>query len=288
MRNGVVARLKREVDAGRLLLTITHDVMVARSLGGMVGVMLEGRLVEIGPVDNVLEAPQHDYTRALIAADPQHWARRAPSSGGELVLAGHGLEKAFGENLLFSGLDIEIRAGEVVAITGPSGCGKTTVGNILLGLTASDRGEVERRARISPLRFQKLYQDPPAAFAPHQSIRKGLADLVRLHGRQWSDAQALCARLRLHDNLLGRLPSEISGGELQRFALVRTLMLDPVFLFADEATSRLDPVSQKEVIEFLLEIVSEKKLGILLVTHDQHLAERVSTRVVRLGVDGMM
>ncbi len=69
------------------------------------------------------------------------------------------------------------------------------------------------------------------------------------------------ARLRLADSLLDRLPGQVSGGELQRFALVRTLLLDPVFLFADEATSRLDPVSQREVVEFLLEIVSETGPG---------------------------
>ena len=283
LRDSVVARLKREIDEGRLLFTITHDVAVARALGGMVGVMLEGRLIEIGPAETVLNGPQHEYTRALIAADPQSWTKQAPSATGEVLLVGRGLEKAFGGKVLFSGLDIEIHAGEIVSVVGPSGCGKTTVGNILLGLVEPDKGSLERQQNTSPLRFQKLYQDPPAAFAPHQPIRKGLADLARLHRRQWSDVEALLSRLRLRETLLDRLPSEISGGELQRFALVRVLLLDPVFLFADEATSRLDPVSQKEVIDFLLEIVRERGLGMLLVTHDHHLAERISTNVMPLG-----
>ncbi|MNT46695.1 Oligopeptide transport ATP-binding protein OppF [compost metagenome] len=70
---------------------------------------------------------------------------------------------------------------------------------------------------------------------------------------------------------------------MQRFAMLRALLLDPVFLFADEATSRLDPVSQKQVIEFLLELVRDNGLGVLLVTHDRYLAERISTRVVDLA-----
>ncbi|WP_411036048.1 ABC transporter ATP-binding protein [Shinella sp. BYT-45] len=282
LRDSVASRLKREAEDGRLLLTITHDVAVARALGGTVGVMLDGRLVEYGAAGTLLDAPQHDYTRALVAADPQGWARQAPAGGGGVVLCGRGLAKSFGGRTLFRNLDIELRAGEIVSIVGPSGCGKTTVGNILLGLVPPDAGEVARGGGHAPLRFQKLYQDPPAAFIPHQPLRKGLADLARLHGRPWSEVEALLARLRLRNDLLDRRPGQVSGGELQRFAVLRALLLDPVFLFADEATSRLDPVSQKEVIELLVGIVREKGLAMLLVTHDRYLADRISTRVLTL------
>lgn len=280
LRDSVTARLRQEVENGRLLLTITHDVAVARALGGMVGVMLNGELIECGPAERLLSAPTHDYSRALLAADPESWSRQAPTTPGGVVLAGYGLAKAFGETSLFADLNVEIRAGEIVAVVGPSGCGKTTLGNILLGLVKSDSGSVERRNDLPALRYQKLYQDPPSVFAPHQPIRKGLADLARLHGRSWNVVERLVSRLRLQSSLLDRLPGQISGGELQRFALVRALLLEPVFLFADEATSRLDPVSQREVVAFLLEIVRETGLGVLLVTHDRHLAERISNRVI--------
>jgi peptide/nickel transport system ATP-binding protein len=283
LRDSVTARLTQEVDGGKLLLTITHDVAVARALGGTIGIMLDGRLIEHGPAERLLSAPEHAYTKALLAAEPSQWEDYARSAAGSMVVTGRGLEKKYGEKVLFSGLDIAISAGEIVSIFGPSGCGKTTVGNILLGLTAPDTGTVERRAGLSPLRFQKLYQDPPAAFAPHQTIRKGLTDLVRLHGKDWSTVEALASRLRLTHALLDRLPSEISGGELQRFALLRALLLDPAFLFADEATSRLDPVSQKDVMAFLTEIVAETGLAVLFVTHDRDLADRISTRMTSLG-----
>jgi len=185
--------------------------------------------------------------------------------------------------VLFSGFDIEIATGEIVSIVGPSGSGKTTIGNILLGLTKGEGGAVVRDGDLSPLRFQKLYQDPPAAFAPHQTIRKGLKDLARLHGKDWAEIEVLCRRLRLQDVLFDRLPGQVSGGELQRFALLRALLPDPAFLFADEATSRLDPVSQQDVMTFLQEIVEETGLAVLLVTHDRDLAEKVSTRLIKLG-----
>jgi peptide/nickel transport system ATP-binding protein len=283
LRDSVAARLRQEVEAGRLLLTITHDVAVARALSGTICVMLEGRLVEYGPAEKLLAAPEHAYTKALLAAEPSQWERHSGQTPGKTVVAAQGLEKRYGDKVLFSGFDIEIAAGEIVSIVGPSGCGKTTIGNILLGLTRPDAGTVVRDAGLSPLRFQKLYQDPPAAFAPHQTIRKGLKDLARLHGKDWTEIEVLCGRLRLQDALLDRLPGQVSGGELQRFALLRALLLDPAFLFADEATSRLDPVSQQDVITFLQEIVEETGLAVLLVTHDRNLAAKVSTRLIELG-----
>jgi peptide/nickel transport system ATP-binding protein len=283
LRDSATARLRQEVEAGRLLLTITHDVAVARALGGTIGVMLDGRLVEYGPAETLLETPEHAYTKALLAAEPSQWEQRLSAPPGKAVIAARGLEKRYGDKVLFSGFDIDVSAGEIVTIVGPSGCGKTTVGNILLGLIRPDAGAVVRDVELSTLRFQKLYQDPPAAFAPHQMIRKGLKDLAHLHGKDWTEIEALCRRLRLPDALLDRLPGQVSGGELQRFALVRALLLDPAFLFADEATSRLDPVSQQHVITFLQEIVEETGLAVLLVTHDHDLAAKISTRLIELG-----
>ncbi|MCV9934776.1 ATP-binding cassette domain-containing protein [Boseaceae bacterium BT-24-1] len=282
LRDSVVKRLRMEVEQGRLLLTITHDIAVATALGGMIGVMLDGELVEFGPAAEILDRPRHDYSRALIAADPSRWPAPQLPPAGEPVVSATGLSKRFGEKALFDGFDISIGRGEIVAIVGPSGCGKTTIGNLLLGLVQSDRGRVELKAGVSPLRFQKLYQDPPAAFAPRQTLRRGFNDLLKLHSLDWRTSEELMARLHLVPALLDRRPDEVSGGELQRFAILRALMLDPVFLFADEATSRLDPVSQKDVIWLLVEIVRERGLGLLLVTHDTALAQRVAAKVVRL------
>jgi peptide/nickel transport system ATP-binding protein len=283
LRDSIVQRLQQEVDQGRLLLTITHDIAVAAALGGMIGVMFDGELVEFGPAKEILDRPAHDYSRALIAADPSRWPVAALPAAGEPVISAAGLSKRFGEKILFDDLDIAVSRGEIVAIVGPSGCGKTTVGNILLGLMKPDQGQVARAAGLAPTRFQKLYQDPPAAFAPHQVLRRSLGDLLSLHGLVWSRAEGEMRRLGLARELLDRRPDEVSGGELQRFAILRALVLDPVFLFADEATSRLDPVSQKEVFAILLRAVRERGLGLLMVTHEAALAEKVADRVLRLG-----
>ncbi|GJE28897.1 ABC transporter ATP-binding protein [Methylobacterium organophilum] len=282
LRGDVVARLQREVAAGRLLLTITHDIALARALGGTTCVMLDGHAVEAGPTAEVLDAPVHPYTRALIDADPSTWPHCAPRQLGSVVINGTGLAKVFGRRRLFMDLSVQVRAGEIVAVVGPSGSGKTTLGNILVGTERPDRGWVQRAPGAAPNRFQKLYQDPPAAFVPHQNMGRALDHLARRHGLDLERVEALLSRLKLSPRLRKQRPGELSGGELQRFALARVLLLDPVFLFADEATSRLDPINQMQVAGMLREASERDGLAILFVTHDAEMAERIADRLITL------
>lgn len=282
LRDDLAATLRAR-SRDTTLVTITHDIALARMIGGTVAVMLEGRLIESGPAEQVLDAPRDPYTSRLIGADPSHWPRPVPAAAdAAVVVRGNALARRIGERELFRDLDIAVHAGEVVAVSGPSGCGKTTLGNMLLGLVRPDAGRVIRAAGAAT-RFQKLYQDPPAAFAPHATLRTALGDLARLHGIAWARIAPLLERLLLAPGLLDRLPGQVSGGELQRFALARTLLLDPVFLFADEATSRLDPITQQQVMALLREQVTERALGVLLVTHEVALAEAMAGRHVALG-----
>ncbi|WHQ72006.1 ABC transporter ATP-binding protein [Methylorubrum extorquens] len=282
LRADVVTRLRREIAAGRLLLTITHDIALARALGGTACVMLDGQVVEMGPTARLLDVPAHAYTRALIDADPSAWLPRAPREPGPLVIEATGLAKAFGRRQLFTDLSVQVRQGEIVAVVGPSGSGKTTLGNILVGTERPDRGWVRREPGVAPTRFQKLYQDPPAAFVPHQTMGRAFKHLVQRHGLVQERVEELLARLKLTPGLRKQRPSELSGGELQRFALARVLLLDPVFLFADEATSRLDPVNQMEVAGLLREACEQDGLAILFVTHDTVMAERIADRSITL------
>jgi peptide/nickel transport system ATP-binding protein len=282
LRADVVARLQREIAAGRLLLTITHDVALARVLGGTACVMLDGQAVEAGPTARLLNTPAHSYTQALIDADPRAWPPRTPWEPGPSVIEAMGLAKAFGRRRLFTDLDVQVRAGEIVAVVGPSGSGKTTLGSILVGTERPDRGRVRRAPGAVPLGFQKLYQDPPAAFVPHQTMGRALDHLARRHGVDRERVEELLARLKLAPGLHKQRPGELSGGELQRFALARVLLLDPVFLFADEATSRLDPVNQMEVAGLLREASEQDGLAILFVTHDTVMAERIAGRLITL------
>jgi len=283
LRNSVVSMLKQVVDTGGAVLTITHDVAAARLMGGIIAVMLDGEIVEQGPADQVMVQPRHDYTRKLLAADPQAWATRAVPSPGGPVLTASGLSKRFGKQQIFANIDIGIAAGERVAVVGPSGSGKTTLGGILLGLIPPDSGTVSRQLGVPAWKYQKLYQDPIAAFAPRVTLRTSLRDLAAAHGLRWADVETWMERMRLRAPLLDRRPNQVSSGELQRFAMLRALLLQPVLLVADEPTSRLDPITQQETIDLLTESLAKSGCSLVLVTHDPAIAGNVASRVVTLN-----
>lgn len=289
LRAAVGQLLIDQQGPGHTLLTITHDVALAQQLGGQLGVLFQGQMVEHGPAEVVITQPQHAYTQALVAAQPAHWpvlVRELVGSDAP-VIQGTGLSKRYGARKLFEQADIALFAGEIVSIQGPSGCGKTTLGNMLLGLVRPDSGSVVRAASSRPgshvkraaSAFQKLYQDPPAAFAASQSLRQSLIDVVQLHNLAFEAIAPLLARLNLPETLLERLPSEVSGGELQRVALLRLLLLKPAFIFADEPTSRLDPITQRYTMQLLCELASEHACAVLLVTHDPHIAAKSAHRL---------
>ncbi len=283
-RDEVAGLLKAQAAGGAAVVVITHDVALARTLGGQALIMLDARIIETGETENVLSHPRETYTKRFLAADPSGWRPLERPAGRAPVIEGMGLAKSLGGRKLFEAVDVALGAGEIMAASGPSGCGKTTLGNLLLGLLEPDAGSVRRLASVAPHRFQKLYQDPIAAFAPGASLWTALEDVIRRHGLNWRRADELLERMRVGPELLDRLPGEVSGGELQRIALARALLVDPVFLFADESTSRLDPITQQEVMDLLKGVVTDHGLAVLMVTHDRALAAGMASRILALHV----
>lgn len=288
-RANLVALLRGHVERGGMLLTITHDLDLARGLGGEVLVMRRAEIVERGPVEAVLSLPAHSYTRALLAAEPCHWnepwmrdASTSPRNGEALVVA-EGIGKRYGAQVLFEGLSLTLRAGERVAIAGPSGVGKTTLGNVLLRLLPSDAGTVRHTSGLPDGAVQKLYQDPALAFPARVSLAVALGDVLRRHRVPAARLTELVEGLGLDGGLLARRPGQVSGGELQRVAIIRAMLVGPRLLFADEPTSRLDLVSQQQTIWALMSQVAASDCGLLLVTHDASLASAVTDRQVTLG-----
>lgn len=270
---------------GQALLTITHDLDLAAQLGGQIAVMRHGRIVEQGTAQKVLQDPQHDYTRSLIAAQPKHWPTYpfATCNDPTPLLQARGLAKRYGARTLFEGLDLDLLPAEVVAVSGPSGCGKTTLGNLLLNLMQADAGQVRRPPTLPRWKFQKLYQDPPAAFSPFRTLGQALDDVRRQHGLPDNGQTRWMQALGLAEGLLARRPHEVSGGELQRFALLRLVQLQPAFIFADEPTSRLDPITQRNTMQVLCECATQLGCAVLLVSHDADLARASSHRHVSMA-----
>ncbi|MDP9984005.1 peptide/nickel transport system ATP-binding protein [Pseudarthrobacter oxydans] len=290
-RTELAELLKRHLGGGGILLTITHDLDLARELGGNVLVMKDAHILEHGPAGRVLAEPAHPYTRRLLAAEPARWRHSwtraeppAEAPGGPLI-AGKGLGKAFAGQQLFADLSVAIGAGERVSLSGASGSGKTTLGNVLLRLLPPDTGHVDHVPALRGGRLQKLYQDPAAAFASRVPLRDSFGDVLRRHGVTTGRLDELMASLRLAPALLHRRPGQVSGGELQRLAIIRSMLLDPALVFADEPTSRLDLITQEETISCLMDQVDRNGAALLLVTHDVALADAVTHRRIPLGLE---
>lgn len=297
----VAALLRGLLAQGRSLVVITHEAALARGLGGAVVVLQGGRIVECRPARALFAQPQHAYTRDWLRADPAAWPAFPPSSMAGIgeagpVAAAHGLGFAFpGQRPLFEGLEFQVRRGGVLALTGPSGAGKSTLGDIVVGLRRPCAGRLawqgadpfaDRRVmRRLRRRYQKLHQDAASAFVPHRSILRQLHDLVEVApGLDPGTAlPPLMDRLGLRPALLARYPAELSGGEAQRLALIRLLLLDPVLIVADEPTSRLDPILQRETIGLLRGVSQERAIGLVLISHNRALVEQTADAVVALG-----
>ncbi len=202
-----------------------------------------------------------------------------------MTLAAQNISFAYlGAPVLFHDLTFTAEAGERVALCAPSGSGKTTLCRLLAGYLKPDSGQVLVDGQpLADMRgsrpVQLLMQHPEQAFDPRMRMAASLAeagDITELC------SQALQERFGLRDTWMSRLPHELSGGELMRFAFVRACMARPSYLIADEATAMLDAVTQAELWHALIELSQEEGMGIVMVSHSPALLARVATREVSL------
>lgn len=280
-RDDIIKELANLCKQNQSLLTITHDIEVAHQLGGDVFVMKEGELIESGPAEQVLNRPKHDYTKALIAANPKTWSIETQAlKTSDPILKVENITKSRNQKQLFKDLCLSLKPGQIIGISGNSGCGKSTLGDILLGQISADTGHYQWQENIKSEQKQKLFQDPSDIFTPHCTLKQSFKDVLNKYQLQYSLLQTFMQKFHLNENLLERYPNQVSGGELQRLAIARVMLLKPAFIFADEPTSRLDMLTQKSVIDTLLELVTEHQLALMIVSHDKHLLHAISNQVI--------
>jgi peptide/nickel transport system ATP-binding protein len=292
----LLGRLKAD---GLGILLVTHDLSAVAGLADRVAVMRDGRIVEHGPTERVLDAPQHPFTRALIAARPVPRASRELDESAPVVLEAVGLRRVYGhgrdERIAVRAASLRVQAGRTLGIVGESGSGKSTLARLLLAIESPDAGEVllrgapwsaltERRRRPLRGRVQLVDQDALGALNPRWTVRRILDEALAAHGVARRDragrARELLEGVGLPATMLDRRPGSLSGGQRQRVAIARALATDPEVLVCDEPVSALDATVQARVLELLQQTQERLGIAIVLISHDLAVVAKMADEVL--------
>lgn len=276
----ILVLLREIVDDGTAVVFISHDFAAVRRVADRVLVMKDGRIVESGPVTEVLAAPQHPYTQQLIAAT-MHEPREERAAPSEAVLVAEGVSKAFGGVPAVVDASFTVPTGRTLGIVGESGSGKTTLARMMVGVETPSSGEL--RWAGAP-RAQLVHQNPLGAFDPRWTVGRSLEEALEAggvpRGARRSRVRALLAEVGLEESLAGRRPAALSGGQRQRAALARALAADPDVLVLDEPVSALDPSVRERVLRLLARVQEERRLTMVFVSHDLDVVGAVADDVL--------
>jgi len=180
---------------------------------------------------------------------------------------------------VFQDISIKVQQGEVVGLWGPSGCGKTSLGRILAGYVEPLAGQVlldgKPLPKVGVCPVQLVFQHPEKAVNPRWRMRRVLKEAM-------IEDQELLDDLGIQMNWLDRRPGELSGGELQRFCVARALGTATRYVIADEMTTMLDAITQAQIWHTVMNIARQRNLGLLIISHDRELLDRLCDRIVQM------
>lgn len=298
--------LQTEFDTA--IIFISSSLGTVSEIADDVIVLDRGCIVERAPLARLIRAPEHDYTRTLLARVPRIWAvdQRPTAGTSEIVLDVSNVEKTYevrDRNAIFAhrkvravrGVSFTVRRGENFGIIGESGCGKSTLSRLLSCLEAPDSGTIlfggedvtqMRGAKLlrHRRRFQLLLQDPYNAIAAHASIGHTIAEPLMIH-RLSRGAElrqrviAVMEEVGLSPELYDSLPVGLSAGQRQRVNIARALVLEPELLILDETLSALDQVEQAKLIDLFETLHVRRGITYVYISHDLSLVRRVCARI---------
>ncbi len=312
----LLSDLQRET--GMAVLLITHDLNLVRRFADRVAVMEQGVLVEQGNVTTVFSAPEHHYTRRLMDSQPQRDVVEVTKSSVALppVLKTQNLCVSYpvplpgvkgwfkkGEFIAVQSVTEQLLPGQTLGIVGESGSGKSTLAQAILGLLpytgtleltgqawqqpASQNTPNNQRLRQQ---VQVVFQDPFSSLSPRMTVEEIVGEGLRVHAPTLSTAQRRTqvqqtleeVGLSEHQfpGLLARYPHEFSGGQRQRLAIARALIVQPRILVLDEPTSALDVTIQQQVLRLLQRLQRDKGLSYLLITHDMDVIRAMAHHIM--------
>ena len=295
-----------QAETGMALMLITHDLGIVRHMAERVYVMTEGNVVEEGRSEQIFAAPQHPYTQKLLAAEPSGTPTRLDKDARTLLQSDDlkvwfpvqrgVLRRTVGYVKAVDGVSVSVREGQTLGVVGESGSGKTTLGLALLKLVSSDgniafdghnlqslRGNALRELRSD---LQVVFQDPYSSLSPRLTAFQIVEEGLRVHQpgepyatRRERVAQAL-REVGLEARTMDRYPHEFSGGQRQRLAIARAVVLKPRLIILDEPTSALDRTIQAQIVDLLRNLQQRHSLAYVFISHDLRVVRALANDIL--------
>ncbi len=311
-----LTRLCGEENMG--LLLISHDLAMVGEYCDRIGVMYQGKMVEMGKTETVFAHPQHEYTQSLLKAalhiqqqeETQNEEQRTEKVNPILKITElkqhYTIEPNFIERIFkgegqtvkaVDGINLELYSGEILGLVGESGCGKSTLSRTILQLISPTSGKVEflgqeltslspQEIRSSRRQIQMIFQDPHACLNPAMTVGKSITDPLLIHNlanAEKAKEQVLWMLEKVGlipaELYYHRYPADLSGGQQQRVAIARALITRPKLIICDEPVSMLDASVQTQVLDLMLQLKAEFDLTYLFITHDLWLARFLCDRI---------
>ena len=291
-------------EEGMALMLITHDLAVVAGMADRVAVMSKGRIVEENATEPLFRSMRHPYTRALFAASDHRPARTPLPPGAPLLQVENATRdyalprsRLFARRPLFravSEVSLTLRTGESLGLVGESGCGKSTLTRAILGLEPLQAGSIRLAGQpVGPrmpgtlrARVQVVFQDPYGSFNPRHRIARAVAEPFHLlpdpprgAARRAAVAEALEA-VGLAPSDMEKFPHEFSGGQRQRLAIARALIIRPALIVLDEAVSALDVSVRARILDLLADLQARFGLSYLFISHDLSVVRAITDRVM--------
>ena len=302
-------------ESGAALVLISHDMGVIARLATRVLVVKDGLRVEEGSVETIFARPQAIYTQTLLKAaggDSRSSAERKsqtfkPDAAPLVEVKALKVSFPVGQGFLrkkkllwaVDGVDLQIRPGETLGVVGESGSGKSTLARAVLNLLPAAAGAVTllgrdlthaKKAQMREARkdLQIVFQDPTASLNPRMTIGQSVEEPLLVHRPDLNRLERRGAALDILDQVgLGRpmadrYPHELSGGQAQRAAVARAMILKPKLVICDEATSALDVTIRAQIVDLLMTMQEKLGLGMMFISHDLTVVKEIAHRVMVL------
>lgn len=282
-------------DTGVAALYITHDLAVVAQVSDDIMVLKMGNTVEYGTVDQIINNPQEEYTKALVSVRSINHEEKEPTETPVLSVRNITARYKGTKFDVLHNVNVDLYPGQTLAVVGESGSGKSTLARVITGLLPPREGEIEfagrtlssdldGRSREDLRELQMIYQMADVAMNPRQTVGTIIGRPLEFYfGMKGAEKRKriieLLDEIELGESFIDRYPAELSGGQKQRVCIARALAAKPKMIICDEVTSALDPLVADGILKLLLDLQKIEDVAYLFITHDLATVKAISDNI---------